>query len=142
MAAAVILIASGAALWAAGYGGQHPAHGGQAEVAAVLTAPDATVFSVSMRTGGHATVVMSHHERMLVFAAAGLPGLPRSKCYELWLVGRGGDRAAGLLPMPRHGMSGPAVASGLRPGDRLGLTVEPAGGSARPTSTMIIDVVL
>jgi anti-sigma-K factor RskA len=85
---------------------------------------------------------MSHHERMLVFAAAGLPGLPRSKCYELWLVGRGGDRAAGLLPMPRHGMSGPAVASGLRPGDRLGLTVEPAGGSARPTSTMIIDVVL
>jgi anti-sigma-K factor RskA len=142
MAAVVILIATGTALWAARYPGQHPAHGSEAAVAAVLTAPDATMFSVTVRTGGHATVVMSHHERMLVFAAAGLRGLPRSKCYELWVVRGGGDRPAGLLPMPRHGMTGPAVASGLRPGDRLGLTVEPAGGSARPTSTMIIDLTL
>jgi anti-sigma-K factor RskA len=30
------------------------------------------------------------------------------------------------------------VVSGLAAGDRMGLTVEPAGGSARPTSAAIL----
>jgi hypothetical protein len=34
------------------------------------------------------------------------------------------------------------AASGLRPGDRLGLSVEPASGSAAPTSAMIMVVTL
>jgi hypothetical protein len=63
-------------------------------------------------------------------------------CYELWLMQPGADRPAGLLPMPKHGMSGPVVATGLRAGDRLGLTVEPAHGSRRPTSPMILVLAL
>jgi anti-sigma-K factor RskA len=39
-------------------------------------------------------------------------------------------------------MSGPVLASGLKTGDRLGLTVEPAGGSPRPTSAMILVLAL
>jgi anti-sigma-K factor RskA len=140
LAAAVLLVMTAAAVWAAG-GGQR-AGTGQTEVAQVLTAPDATMLGAGTRNGGHVTVVMSHHERMLVFAAAGLRGLPASRCYELWLIGRAGDRPAGLLPVPRHGMAGPQVAAGLEPGDRLGLSVEPAGGSPRPTTPMIIDLAL
>ncbi len=34
--------------------------------------------------------------------------------------------------MPKHGMTGPVVASGLRAGDRLGLTVEPSHGIPAP----------
>ena len=68
--------------------------------------------------------------------------LPGSQCYELWLMRPGADRPAGLLPMPKHGMTGPVVAAGLRTGDRLGLTVEPAHGTRRPTSPMILVLAL
>ena len=77
-----------------------------------------------------------------VLAAAGLRALPGSQCYELWLMQPGADRPAGLLPMPKHGMTGPVVATGLRAGDRLGLTVEPSRGSRRPTSPMILVLAL
>jgi hypothetical protein len=112
------------------------------DVATVLTAPDLTVLNGRVRSGGTATVMMSPRDRMLVFAAAGLPALPGSQCYELWLMRPGADRPAGLLPMPKHGMSGPVVATGLRAGDRLGLTVEPARGSRRPTTPMILVLAL
>ena len=41
-----------------------------------------------------------------------------------------------------HSMTGPVLASGLKPGDRLGLTIEPAGGSPHPTSAMILMLAL
>jgi anti-sigma-K factor RskA len=86
--------------------------------------------------------MMSPRKRMLVFAAAGLRALSGSQCYELWLMEPGADRPAGLLPMPSDGMSGPVIAAGLRPGDRLGLSVEPAAGTRRPTSPMILVLAL
>jgi len=39
-------------------------------------------------------------------------------------------------------MTGPVVASGLRSGDRLGLTVESATGTRRPTAPMILELTL
>jgi anti-sigma-K factor RskA len=84
--------------------------------------------------------------RELVFTAAALHALPASRGYELWLIGPAGDRAVIMLPPARHGMTGPVVASGLRPGDHLALTAEPAAGAAhpagRPTTPMMLDVVL
>jgi len=107
-------------------------------IAAVLTAPDAAMLSARVTTGGTATIVMSRHQRALVFAAAGLRPLPSSKCYELWLMGPGGDRPAGMLPDPGQGMTGPVIASGLTAGDRLGLTIEPAGGGRHPGTTILV----
>jgi hypothetical protein len=39
-------------------------------------------------------------------------------------------------------MTGPLVASGLRPGDHLALTAAPPGGSTRPNAPMMLDVIL
>jgi anti-sigma-K factor RskA len=111
-------------------------------IAAVLTSPDAHMVSAPVATGGTATVVMSGREHALVFAAAGLRALPASRCYELWLMAPGDDHPAGMLPDPRRGMTGPVLASGLKPGDHLGLTIEPAGGSSQPTSPVILQVTL
>ena len=142
--AGVFLIAA-TAIWAAGNGRPSPltpeSSRGHA-IAAILTAPDATMISARVQTGGSATVVMSHRQRTLVFAAAGLRALPSSRCYELWLMGPGRDRGAGLLPPPRRGMTGPVITPGLEPGDRLGLSVEPASGTRQPTSAMIMVVTL
>jgi anti-sigma-K factor RskA len=107
-------------------------------IAAVLTARDATMLSARVTTGGTATIVISRHQRALLFAAAGLRPLPSSECYELWLMGPGGDRPAGMLPDPRQDMTGPVIASGLTAGDRLGLTIEPAGGAPHPGTTILV----
>jgi hypothetical protein len=116
------------------------------QVAAVLTARDATMMTGAVRGGGTATIVMSHSMRELVFTAAALHALPASRGYELWLIGPAGDRAVIMLPPARHGMTGPVVASGLRPGDHLALTAEPASDDAHPaghpTTPMMLDVVL
>jgi anti-sigma-K factor RskA len=112
------------------------------EIATVLTAPDAVKLTARVHTGGTATIVMSPHDGMLVFAAVGLRLLPAAQHYELWLIGPGQDRPAGQLPAPSYGMTGPVIASGLRSGDRLGLTVEPAAGTGRPTAPMILELTL
>jgi anti-sigma factor RsiW len=110
-------------------------------IASVLGAPDAVTLTAKVSTGGSATVVMSHRARMLVFIGRQLSVLPASKAYELWVMGPAGDKAVGMLPAPRGGMSGPVVVSGLASGDQmLGLTVEPASGSGQPTTNPIVLV--
>jgi len=85
---------------------------------------------------------MSHARHALVFTAADLHALPASRGYELWLIGPAGARPVTMLPPARQGMTGPVIASGLRPGDHLALTAEPAGGSGRPGAPMMLDVAL
>jgi anti-sigma factor RsiW len=86
------------------------------QIAAVLTATDATMLSGQVSGGGTARVVMSHHMDELVFTAADLPAVAG---YELWLVGPTGHREAAPVDVSGHGMAGPVVAAGLRPGDHL-----------------------
>ena len=111
-------------------------------IAAVLNAPDATMMTVAATSRGTATIVMSHQARALVFTAARLPALPSSQRYELWLTGRAGARAAGMLPPPRAGMTSPVIVSGLRAGDKFAVSAEPATGVPHPTSRMILNVSL
>jgi anti-sigma-K factor RskA len=112
------------------------------QIAVVLTAHDAVMTTGSVTGGGIATIVMSHARHALVFTAQGLRTLPVSRGYELWLIGPAGTRPVGMLPTGSHGMTGPVIASGLRQGDHLALTDEPASGSARPTTPMMLDVAL
>ena len=106
-------------------------------MAAVLAAPDARIMKQPTLAGGVATVVVSPARHEVIFAAAGLPGLPPAKVYELWVMGPPGTRPAGLLAA-EAGRTTPVLASGLRPGDQVGLTVEPAGGTSQPTGKAIL----
>jgi len=45
-----------------------------------------------------------------------------------------------VLPVGSDGMTGPVIASGLRAGDHLALTAEPAAGSTQPTTPIMLDV--
>jgi anti-sigma-K factor RskA len=106
-------------------------------IMAIMSAHDAVRLTAHVSTGGTATVVMSHRARALVFVANGLATLPASKTYELWLMGPAGATPAGMLPPgPREMM----VVGRLQPGDKIGLTVEPAGGAARPTTAPVVMV--
>jgi anti-sigma factor RsiW len=107
-------------------------------IAAVLAAPDAQIVSGPTTAGGTATVVASHRAGQIVFTSSGLPVLPSSQVYELWFLGRGTARPAGLVPEAVGGSTAPVLASGLVIGDSIGVTVEPAGGTATPTTTPIV----
>src|SRR5262249_59371913 len=112
------------------------------EWVAVLPAPAAVRLPGGVPPGAPATIVMPPHDGMLVSAAAGLRRLPAAQHYELWVLGPGRDRPAGRLPAPSHGMTGPVVATGLRSGDRLGLSVEPTAAAGRPTTPMLLELAL
>jgi hypothetical protein len=107
-------------------------------IAAVLAAPDARIVTRATAVGGTATVVVSRAEQKLIFTTAGLPPLPAAKVYELWLIGPPEIRKAGLLPVPSAGKTAPLLASGLVAGDKVGVTVEPAGGTSKPTTAPIV----
>jgi anti-sigma-K factor RskA len=138
-AAVAVAVGLGASSYAHMQHGLDQAQGRDHTVAAVLSAPDARMVRGHVSTGGTATVVMSRHMGMLVFTAADLRALPTAKSYELWLIGPSGSKPAGMLAGPGRGsMVGPMVVSGVPAGDRVGLTVEPAGGSPQPTSRLIL----
>ena len=112
-------------------------------IAAVLAAPDVKTVSGPVATGGVTTVVLSADRRELVVSTIGLTALQAGKTYQLWLIGpspakASAIRSAGLVPAAVAGRTEPVLADGLVTGDKLGLTVEPAGGSRQPTTTPIL----
>ena len=117
---------------------QHQLDNAQAQnraIAAVLAAPDARVHTVPSRTGGTVTAVVSIRQRRAVITTSGMPSLPATKVYQLWVISATRARSAGLLPAAEAGRTEPVLASGIRPGDTIGVTVEPAGGTSRHTTT-------
>ena len=112
------------------------------EIAGVLTAPDATLLTSRTTAGGAAVVVLAPSRRQLVVTTTGLPALPPGQVYQLWLIGPVKIVSAGLLPTAEGGRTPPVLASGITAGDKLGLTVEPAPGTAQPTTTPIVALPL
>jgi anti-sigma-K factor RskA len=103
-------------------------------VAAVLSAPDARIQTGGTSVGGTVTAVVSASHQEAVVTTAGLPDLSGNRVYQLWVITAAGARSAGLLP----GATTSVLADGVSSGARLGITVEPAGGTTRPTTTPII----
>ncbi|WP_329056010.1 anti-sigma factor [Amycolatopsis sp. NBC_01488] len=105
-----------------------------APVDSVLSAPDASAIQGSGE--GHAILVVSRSRNQAVLLASDLPALDDGHVYQVWLIRAGEAHSAGLL-QPRMLMSD------IPPGtDRIGITVEPAGGSAGPTTPAVTRISL
>jgi anti-sigma-K factor RskA len=107
-------------------------------ISRVVTAPDARTETMRTSAGGTVTVVVSAGQQAAVVSATGMRSLPSAETYQLWVIGPDGARSAGLLS--GTGRADPVLASGVVPGDRIGITVEPAGGTSGPTTTPVIAV--
>jgi anti-sigma-K factor RskA len=108
-------------------------------IAAVLAAPDARLESLPATVGGTVTAVVSLRHREAVVTTADLPQPPGTRVYQLWVMNAAGTaRSAGLLAITSAGSASPVLAADVLPGDRLGITVEPAGGTAQPTTTPVV----
>ncbi|MFD4759094.1 anti-sigma factor domain-containing protein [Streptomyces sp. NPDC058439] len=99
----------------------------------VLAAPDAKASSGAMTGGAKGTIVVSRTANRAVFMASGMQQPPGDKVYQLWFDDHGSMRSAGL--MDSTATSDALVLDGPVDGaSGIGITVEPAGGSAQPTS--------
>ena len=111
-------------------------------ISLLLSAPEAKLLTYPVTHGGVATVVLAADRHELAVVTTGLPALPAGKVYQLWLIGKPTITSAGLLPPAKDGQTPAVLATGVVKGDTLGLTVEPAGGSAQPTTKPILALPL
>jgi anti-sigma-K factor RskA len=101
-----------------------------AAMSAVLASPDARQIDGD----GVARVIVSPSQGKAVFVGQELPKTDRDHVLQLWVID-GGVRSVGVI----HG-SDALLATGIRPGDKLGVTVEPAGGSKQPTTSPVMTM--
>ncbi|GLY48957.1 anti-sigma factor [Lentzea sp. NBRC 102530] len=102
----------------------------------LLSTPDAKLISGTAPNGATGTAVVSASRDEALFLAKNLPQPADGKTYQLWLIGADGERSAGLV-VPG---SGPSVVTGLAGTERVALTVEPAGGSEKPTTVPVMSM--
>lgn len=108
------------------------------QLAALLAAPDVHVGVGKVHGGGTVTIVESRELNQVAVTLADMPTLPAGKAYQLWMIGPSGIRSSGVVTKAETNSSTPILADGLGNAVTLGMTVEPAHGSAQPTTTPIL----
>lgn len=103
-----------------------------AAMSAVLAAPDARQINAD----GVARVILSLSEGKAVFVGQKLPPVAPDHVLQLWVMD-GSTRSVGVI----RGSTA-LLATGLRSGSQLGVTVEPSGGSDQPTTEPVMTMPL
>jgi anti-sigma-K factor RskA len=135
-ASAAVLAGSGALVYETKQSSDRAAATDRA-IARIMSATDARANTVPVTSGGTALLVSSPEQRRAVLVVHYLQALPGSKTYELWMMSGNAARPAGLLRPDHLGHYGARLLTVSGGADRVGLTVEPAGGSPQPTTAPI-----
>jgi hypothetical protein len=106
-----------------------------AAITRVVQAPDARIEKKAT-AGGTVTVVFSSQRAAAVITTSKLTALPSGRVYQLWVMSPAGARSAGLVSQPDQASQ--VLAAGVRSGDKIGMTVEPSGGTSQPTTTPVL----
>jgi hypothetical protein len=113
-----------------------------AQVERVLAAADARLFKATGKDGGTVNVTVSRTLDSAVAAMEGLPDPGAGRIYQLWMIPEGDPatvaRSVGEVPS-----AGAPTARLVQVGgaNRFGVTIEPEGGSLRPTLTALVALV-
>lgn len=109
------------------------------QITRIQAAPDHQQSTVAISTGGTATLIWSASLKRSALVVHGIDSLPGGKTYELWYLDKTGATAAGTFDA--RGSTQSVVLSGdMKPGDTVGVTIEPSGGSTSPTTAPIAIV--
>lgn len=139
-AAAVVLFFGGAVLGSSLAGNDSTQQQQASALAAINAAPDAQRATAAVSGGGTATLVWSPTLGSSALIASELPTLPKDKTYELWYIRDGKALPAGTMDAAGTGSTWKVLAGTMQAGDTVGVTVEPAGGSRRPTTDPIVAI--
>lgn len=105
----------------------------------IIAAPDAKVKQFSVPGGATMLVMHSEKEGRGGVMTLGMSAPPQGKSYELWLIDQAGAaKPAGLLESGGGGSTWNELPGGIGSASFLGVTVEPEGGSAQPTTKPIL----
>ncbi len=106
-------------------------------VESLLHAPDVRATTTAMKQG-QGTLIYSRSEHRLVLIGRGMPVLPADETYQLWMMTPTGQPISGGVFRPDPNGNVELPASGDLAGvDRMGVSVEPAGGSAQPNPSTV-----
>lgn len=108
------------------------------QLANLLAAPDLHIGAGQVHGGGTVTFVESRKLNQVAITLADLPTLPEGKAYQLWMIGPSGIRSGGVVTSAETTSTTPILADGLGNTATLGMTIEPAHGTAQPTTTPIL----
>lgn len=106
----------------------------------VITASDVRVSTVPVEGGGDAKVSISAAKDSAVVQMTGVPEPQTGKVYQLWLLPEGTDKppvSIGLMASSTD-LGKPALVTGINTAQALAITVEPAGGSPKPTAVPVM----
>jgi len=108
----------------------------------VVAASDAMRVT-SSKGGMTAEVAYSRQLGKAAIDVTGLPPAPDGKTYQLWYVGPDHvARSAGLLDADAEGHGSLLLQGDANAAAAVGMTVEPAGGSAQPTTDPVVVIAL
>lgn len=111
----------------------------QADQLASINAASDSQRLVSTVTGGAtATFVWSQELSTSAVIFDGLEQLSADQVYELWYIDSAGARPAGLMDVSENGTTWRVLDGEMAPGDVVGVTIEPKGGSHAPTTEPIV----
>jgi anti-sigma-K factor RskA len=133
-AAAIVLGAGvGTATWVVADQGAQTQRQINAQMQAVVSAPDAKLVNKDLPGGGRISFIVSPSRDAGVAVLSGMPPAGVNKIYQLWMVG--GSTSA-PQPVGMLAGDGSKYIDGLQGAAEFAVSREPAGGSATPTETL------
>lgn len=95
-------------------------------------------FSAENAASGSVTYISD--DQLAVLSIDNLDTLPVTETYQVWAIAKGKATGIGFLNVADSGAASAVIHVDLSDGQVIAITVEPAGGSAQPTSAPIIQV--
>ncbi len=102
----------------------------------VLSAPDAEIATGALGDS-RATAVVSQSQGKVAFMVRGMPPLPEDRSYQVWSIGPTGMHSVGVFAT---GADPAPVLGALADGTRIGITIEPKGGSTTPSTDPVMEL--
>lgn len=115
----------------------------QEDILASYQSPGATTLALGDLTGENpaaaATLTVAQEAGAATFVASNLPQLSADQVYQLWIIRGDLPLSAGTFSVDENGrVTLPVDATLAATYDAVGVSIEPAGGSATPTPDQII----
>lgn len=103
----------------------------------IYAAEDFQRAVTDVSTGGTAALVWSNELQRSAVVLDGLTSLPGDQTYELWYINESGAVPAGTFGVSSSSPVTQVLDGTMQPGDTIGITIEPQGGSESPTTDPI-----
>jgi anti-sigma-K factor RskA len=137
IAAAAVLV-SGGVLIGANLGTPPESAPVATAVAQLQRSNDVQQASATLDGGGTASLMWSGSLGKAAISVVGEATPAAGDVYQLWYIGDGQIRSAGFLPQDCSDDAWQLLGGDMHAGDSVGVTLEPSGGSAQPTTDPIV----